>query len=172
MKVDRCHGQVECQVAARRLWRAAFQDAEHCLPKAMPNALARIDHDGPPFQAGSFRTLHYPMNYAIRVSKENNIKHLVQYTKEKYLEVDHDSLRVHIEVVDGGFLDIMVKSYNYCIHFIEGALPDTCVVHWSFEYKAISPKHHLMFCSRLKEVIPRSFKGVEAYLLLNDDYKD
>ncbi|KAI5063195.1 hypothetical protein GOP47_0021742 [Adiantum capillus-veneris] len=172
MKVDRCHGQVECQVAARRLWRAAFQDAQDCLPKAVPNALLRIDYDGPPFQPGSFRILNYHINYAIRISKENNLKHLVQYTKEKILEVDNDSLKVKTEVVEGGYLDIMVKSYSYSIHIIEGALPDTSVVHWSFEYKPISPKHHLMMSARLNEVIPLSIKGVETYLLSNDDYKD
>ncbi|MCO5550823.1 hypothetical protein L7F22_004316 [Adiantum nelumboides] len=172
MKVDRCQGQVECQVAARRLWRAGFQDSENCLPKAVPNAILRIDHEGPPFQPGSVRILHYPLNYAIRVSKENNIRHLVRHTKEKILEVDHDSLMVKCEIVDGGYIDIMVKSYSYTIHFIEGALPNTCVVHWSFEYKALSPKHHLMMSATLNEVIPLSIKGVESYLLLHDDYKD
>ncbi|KAH7425143.1 hypothetical protein KP509_11G041600 [Ceratopteris richardii] len=114
----------------------------------------------------------YDVEYAIRVSKENHLNYLVMSTKEKFLEFDHDSLKMKVEVVQGGYLGIMVKSYTYSIHIIEGALPDTCIAHWCFEYKALSPKHHLMLCARLNEVLPVSLKGIESYLLSNDEYQE
>lgn len=170
--MQECKGEVTCNVGAKRLWRAGFEDAHNCLPKAVPKAVMRIEYEGDGFQSGSFRIVHYQPGYAKYVSYENHVKHLVEYTKEKMIEIDDDSLKLKYDVVSGGFIGIMVTQYTYTIQIVEGSLPDTCVVKWYFQYKPISPKHHAMMCTRLKEVLPLSFKALESYLLANDDYQD
>lgn len=165
-------GQITCNVGAKRMWRAACEDPHVCLPKAVPNALKRIEYEGSPLEPGSVRTVYYQQSYAERVSKENRLNHLVEYTKEKTLKVDDNSLTVKMEVIEGGFLGILVTYYNYEVHFVEGALPDTCIAQLHFQYRPISPKHHPMMRERLKEVLPRSIQGLETYLLANDDYQD
>lgn len=170
--MQECKGEVKCNVGAKRLWRAGFEDAHNCLPKAVPNVITHIEYEGDGFQPGSFRIVHYQPGYAKYVSKENSLDHLVKYTKEKMLEIDDDSLKLKYEVVRGGFLGIMVTQYTYTIQIVEGSLPDTCVIKWSYQYIPISPKHHAMMCARLKEILPLSFKSLESYLLVNDDYRD
>ncbi|KAH7306981.1 hypothetical protein KP509_22G040800 [Ceratopteris richardii] len=170
-KTNEYEGQFKCKVSARRLWRSIVQDAHHSLPNAVPKCIACVEYDGPPAQPGSLRILYYQRDYAIRISKENALDRLVLATKEKFLEVDHDSFRVKIEVVEGGYIGSMVKSYNYIIQFIEGDEPDTCTVHWKVEYKALSQKLKLKMAAMLEEVIPLSIKGIEAYLLSNNEYR-
>jgi hypothetical protein len=49
--------KVEADVAAARLWKAAFEDAHNFLPKASPEIVSKVEYEGGGFEAGSTRTI-------------------------------------------------------------------------------------------------------------------
>eukprot|EP00250_Pteridium_aquilinum_P001024 c11208_g1_i1 orf=124-642(+) len=167
-----CSDKVECKVAAKRMWQAAFIDGHNCLPKALPHAVSHVSYQGQPFSPGnSFRTIHMDKSYAEQNAKEKHPEHLVLFVKDKVEELDQETLTIKLEMVEGGLLGLLLKHAKHSAHIEEGATPNTCVVHWSFKYEALSEKHQALIPATLKEHVSRGYKQLEEYLLSHDDYK-
>ena len=59
MAVEVYSDKVELKVSAKRVWKAAFEDAHSVLPKASPDVVERVEYDGASFEVGSIRTIHF-----------------------------------------------------------------------------------------------------------------
>ena len=59
MAVEVYSDNVELKVSAKRVWKAAFEDAHSVLPKASPNVVERVEYEGVNFEVGSIRTIHF-----------------------------------------------------------------------------------------------------------------
>ena len=110
-----------------------------------------------------------PLGYAEKTSKEKHLNHLVLFTKEKVLEVNPQALFVKLDIIEGGFIGILVKHYKGTFHIQETG-PNSSVIHFTFEYEALSEKHKPYVPIALKDVVPKSFLTIEAFLLSHPEY--
>ncbi|KAI5081023.1 hypothetical protein GOP47_0004649 [Adiantum capillus-veneris] len=164
-------GKVECAVAAKRMWKAAFEDGHTCMPKAVTHAISHVSYDGPGFSQGSLRTIHLHRSYAEHLSQEQHPQHVVYHVKEQLEKVDPQNFKMKGKFLEGGFLNILVKKYTQSVH-IEGTSPNTCIVHWYVEYEALSEEHQAHILTVFQELVPLGYKAIESYLLSHDDYKE
>ena len=59
MAIEVYSDKVELKVSAKRLWKAAFEDAHSILPKASHDVVERVEYEGASFEVGSIRTIHF-----------------------------------------------------------------------------------------------------------------
>ena len=59
MAVELYSDKVELKVSAKRVWKAAFEDAHLVLPKASHDVVERVEYEGASFEVGSIRTIHF-----------------------------------------------------------------------------------------------------------------
>ena len=100
---------------------------------------------------------------------EKHPGHTVLFTKEKILELDSHALSVKVDIIEGGFVGVLVKHYKGTFHVKETG-PHTSVVHFTFEYEALSETHKSHIPIALKEAVPKSFLNIEAFLLSHPEY--
>ncbi|MCO5557055.1 hypothetical protein L7F22_010611 [Adiantum nelumboides] len=175
MGVEVCRGQVECRVSAKRMWRAAFQDAHDALPKAMPQAISHISYEGPrgnPMIPGlTTRVSHFPRSYAEARVKERQLDNVELCLKDKLLEMDAEALTLKLDEVEGGLVSSFVKSAVEGMHIMEGPDPNaSCIVHWWLEYEPLPEKDQTQVPLILNEIFPLIYKSLEKYLISHDDY--
>ena len=100
---------------------------------------------------------------------EKHPGHIVLFTKEKILELDPHALSVKVDIIEGGFLGVLVKHYKGTFHVKETG-PHTSIVHFTFEYEALSETLKSRVPLALKEAVPNSFLDIEAFLLAHPEY--
>ena len=59
MVVEVYSDKLALKVSAKRMWKAAFEDAHSILPKAVPEAVERVEYLGPKHKVGSIYMIHY-----------------------------------------------------------------------------------------------------------------
>jgi hypothetical protein len=102
--------------------------------------------------------------YAEKLREEKHPDRLVLFTKEKVLELDRQSLSVRIDVIEGGFVGVLVKRYSASFR-IEETGPESSVLHYSFQYEALSEAHRHHVPAALRDAVPKGFLNIQAFLL-------
>jgi hypothetical protein len=51
--------KLDLNVAARSIWKAAFEDMQSVLPRAVPDAVERVEYSGTKNEVGSICTIHF-----------------------------------------------------------------------------------------------------------------
>ena len=90
-------------------------------------------------------------------------------TKEKVLEVNPKTLFVKLEIIEGGLVGILVKQYRGTF-YVQDTGPNTSIIHFTFEYEALSENHKPYVPIALKDIVPKSFLTIQAFLLSHPEY--
>ncbi|KAH7352042.1 hypothetical protein KP509_19G026200 [Ceratopteris richardii] len=105
------------------------------------------------------------------LSKQQHPGRVVYHVKDKLEEVDNDNFKMRGKFVEGGFLDVLAKSYTQYVHIKQGAAPNTCKVEWCIKFQPLSEQLKPQAIKAFQEYVPLGYKALEAYLLSHNDYK-
>eukprot|EP00249_Psilotum_nudum_P009155 c21741_g1_i1 orf=616-1227(-) len=147
---------IEVKVSAKRLWFALVKDSHNFLPKSLPDKIAGIEYEGPPNTPGSIRT--------VKFHKET---HGVLHVKEKIEEINDEELYLKFSVLEGGF-GALFRHVKVALHFKDGPVPGTAILHLKVEYEAIG--EHQKPPEDGRERLIGDIKAIEAYLQTHNDY--
>jgi hypothetical protein len=106
--------------------------------------------------------------YAEMIAKDKHPDEII-LMKEKILEFDAAALYMTINVIEGGLIGVLVRRYKG-IFRVEETGPHNSIVHFTFEYEALSDAHRPHVPMALQKIVPRFLLNIEAFLLSHSDY--